>query len=96
MTTPRTPAGPRGHRQVTSAVPAPDWRAGDIDLSDMDDEPYDLYVPDDIWPAGRPEYVIVLAQSRNLPPGHLPSLDDILRNGHARTRDPEPDLEAEP
>ena len=94
MTTPRTPGGPRGRRQA-SPSPAPDWRAGDIDLSEMD-EPYDLFLPDDMWPEGRPTYVVVIAQSRTLHPGHPPSLDDILRNGRGRTREPEPDLEAEP
>lgn len=94
MTTPGTPSGPRGRRQADPS-PAPDWRAGDIDLSEMD-EPDDLLLPDDVWPGGRPQYVIVLAQHRSLQPGHPPALDDILRNGRARTREPEPDLEAEP
>jgi hypothetical protein len=96
MTAPRTPGGPRGHRQASPA-PAPDWQAGDIDRSEMN-EPDDLYFPDDVWPAGRPEYVIVIAQRRTAGPGHLPSLDDILRNGRVRAREPEPepDLEAEP
>jgi hypothetical protein len=94
MTTPRPPAGPRGHRQASPSQ-APDWRADDIDLSEMD-EPYDLCFPDDVWPEGRPRYVIVLAQRRGQDSGQLPSLDDILRSGHTRARDPEPDPEAEP
>jgi hypothetical protein len=94
MTTPRKPAGHRGHRRA-SPSPAPDWRTGDIDLSEMD-EPDDLLLSDDLWPRGGPEYVIVVAQRRDLQPGQLPSLDEILRNGRALAREPEPDLEAEP
>jgi hypothetical protein len=94
MTIPRPRAGSRGRRQA-SPTPAPDWRPGDIDRSEMN-EPDDLYFPDDVWPPGRPAYVIVVAQRRGLESGHLPSLDEILQNGHARTREPEPDLEAEP
>ncbi len=60
-------------------------------------EPDDLPFPDDErWALGHPEYVIVIAQLRGWQPDHPPTLDEILGNGHPRTREPEPDLEAEP
>ena len=57
-------------------------------------EPYDLPFPDQ-WPH-RPKYVIVVDQLRGWRPGQPPSLAELLEAGPARTRDPEPDLEAEP
>ena len=56
-------------------------------------DPYDLPFPDH-WPPGRPEYVIVVDQLRDWYPGQRPSLAELLESG--RTREPEPDLEAEP
>jgi hypothetical protein len=53
-------------------------------------------------PAGRrpPDYVIVVAASQwakdHFPAAAVANLDDALRTGHDRPRDPEPDLEAEP
>jgi hypothetical protein len=89
-TQPRSRAGrPGASRRI------PDQRAGERDLSEMN-EPDDLPFPDDRWPAGRPEYVVVLAQLRGLQPAQPPSLLEVLGSGHARTREPEPDLEAEP
>ena len=44
----------------------------------------------------RPEYVIVVDQLRGWQPGQPPSLAELLEAGPARTREPEPDLEAEP
>ena len=58
-------------------------------------DPYDLPFPDR-WPPGRPEYVIVVDQLRDCRPGQPPSLAELLEAGPARTREPEPDLEAEP
>jgi hypothetical protein len=57
-------------------------------------DPGDLPFPDDRWPRGRPEYVIVVDQLRDWRPGQPPSLAELLETG--RTRSPEPDLEAEP
>jgi hypothetical protein len=59
-------------------------------------DPYDLPFPDDYepWRSGRPEYVIVVDQLRDWQPGGPPSLAEVLETG--RTRNPEPDLEAEP
>ena len=57
-------------------------------------EPYDLPFPDH-WPH-RPKYVIVVDQLRDPRPGQPPSLAELLEAGPARTREPEPDLEAEP
>ena len=48
----------------------------------------------DRWPPGRPEYAIVVDQLRGWQPGGPPSLAELLETG--RTREPEPDLEAEP
>jgi hypothetical protein len=58
-------------------------------------EPCDLPFPGH-WPPGRPEYVIVVDQLRDWQPGQPPSLAELLETGPARTREPEPDLEAEP
>ena len=58
-------------------------------------EPYDLPFPDR-WPPGRPEYVTVVDQLRDQRPGQPPSLAELLEAGPTRTREPEPDLEAEP
>ena len=70
-------------------------RLGDKDMREMQD-PYDLPFPDfsDRWPPGRPEYAIVVDQLRGWQPGGPPSLAELLETG--RTREPEPDLEAEP
>ena len=57
-------------------------------------EPYDLPFPDR-W-AHRPTYVIVVDQLRDWRPDLPPSLAELLEAGPARTREPEPDLEAEP
>ena len=57
-------------------------------------EPYDLPFPDH-WP-DRPKYVVVVDQLRDRRPGQPPSLAELLEAGPARTREPEPDLEAEP
>jgi hypothetical protein len=59
-------------------------------------DPYDLPFPDDRRPPGRPAYVIVVDQLRGWQPGQTPSLAELLETTPARTRDPEPDLEAEP
>ena len=71
----------------------PDPRPGQRDMPETAD-PYDLPFPDQ-WPPGRPEYVIVVDQLRDWP-GQPPSLAELLEAGPARTREPEPDLEAEP
>ncbi len=91
MTTRRRP--PAGPRRSAATPLAPDPRPGDKDLAELK-EPYDLPVPDDYRPPGRPEYVIVVDQLRGRQPGQPPSLAELLETG--RTRQPEPDLEAEP
>jgi hypothetical protein len=58
-------------------------------------DPYDLPFPDR-WPPGRPRYAIVVDQLRGWRPGQPPSLAELLETRPARTREPEPDLEAEP
>jgi hypothetical protein len=57
-------------------------------------EPYDLPFPDQ-WPH-RPKYVIVVDQLRDWRPDLPPTLAELLEAEPARTREPEPDLEAEP
>ena len=92
MTTPRRkPAEPRpGRRNAGPLVPDP--RPPEQDQRELRD-PYDLPFPDH-WPAGRPEYVIVVDQLRGWQPGQPPSLAELLETD--RSREPEPDLEAEP
>ncbi len=90
MTTRRqAPAGPR---RLDATPQVPDQRPGEKDLAETR-EPYDLPFPDDCWPPGRPEYVIVVDQLRGWQPSRPPSLAELLEG---RTRAPEPDLEAEP
>ena len=87
----REPDEPARRPAVTPRIPDP--RPGERDRPETAD-PYDLPVPDG-WPH-RPEYVIVVDQLRGWRPGQPPSLAELLEAGPARTREPEPDLEAEP
>jgi hypothetical protein len=92
-----TPDEPGTRRQADAPnVPAPrlaeeNWR----ELQDDPHDPYDL-LPDEYlpWLLARAEYHIVVAQAPGWNPGGPPSLDEALETGH--TREPEPDLEAEP
>ena len=88
----RKPDEPVRRPAATPRIPDP--RPGERDMPETA-EPYDLPFPDD-WPPGRPEYVIVVDQLRGWQPGQPPSLAELLEAGPARTREPEPDLEAEP
>ena len=88
----RTPCEPGSRRHADRPL-VPDPRPGDKDMREMTD-PYDLPFPDR-WPH-RPKYVIVVDQLRGWRPGQPPSLAELLEAGPARTREPEPDLEAEP
>ena len=87
----RKPARPASRPAATPPVPDP--RAAERDLPETT-EPYDLPFPDH-WPH-RPAYVIVVDQLRDWRPGQPPSLAELLETGPARTREPEPDPEAEP
>ena len=75
-------------------LPSPDdyenWR-------ELHDDPYDLPGPDDYepWHKHGPKFHIVVDQRRDWQHGGPPSLAELLEN-LARTREPEPDLEAEP
>jgi hypothetical protein len=84
-----------GTRHQADGPHVPPQRTEDKDMRELQD-PYDLPFPDvsDRWPPGRPEYVIVVDQLRGWQPGGPPSLAELLQPG--RTREPEPDLEAEP
>ena len=90
----QTPGEHRTRRQAGGPrVPAQRPEAEDMrELHDPDDLPF----PDfsDRWPPRRPEYAIVIDQLRGWQPGGPPSLVELLETG--RTREPEPDLEAEP
>jgi len=85
---------PRGRRHAAPPQ-IPDPRTAGTGQSDIK-EPDDLPFPDDRWPSGRPEYVVVIAQRRGAQPGWPPSLTELLETGHACASEPEPDLEAEP
>ena len=87
----------RGPRRQADGRLVPDPRSGDWDMREMND-PDDLPFPDppDRWPSGRPKFVIVVDQLRDWQPGQPPSLAELLETRPARTREPEPDLEAEP
>ena len=89
----KAPDEPRPRRRADRPH-VPDLRTGDKDAHEMTD-PYDLPFPDR-WPPGRPGYVIVVDQLRDWRPGQPPSLAELLESRPARTREPEPDLEAEP
>ena len=99
-TTPgKTSDEPESRRQaddphgVTQRLAEENWR----ELQDDPHDPYDLLFPDEYepWRVGRAEYVIVVDQRRDWQHGGPPSLAELLEN-LARTREPEPDLEAEP
>ena len=77
-------------------VPCPRPAAEDMDMREMQD-PYDLPFPTARPLATRPsrEYAIVVDQLRGWRPGQPPSLAELLETGR-HTREPEPDLEAEP
>ena len=82
----------RTRRQDPSSAP----RAGEKIAAETS-EPYDLPYPEDQWPPGRPAYLIVVDQLRDWQPGRrAPSLAELLETRTDRTRQAEPDLEAEP
>ena len=93
MTRPGKAPREPGPRRRAGRPLVPDPRPGGMDRREMDD-PYDLPFPGR-WPH-RPEYVIVVAQLRGWQPGQPPCLAELLETRPARTREPEPDLEAEP
>jgi hypothetical protein len=68
-----------------------------MDLRELQD-PYDLPFPDfsDYWPPRLPEYAVVVDQLRGRFPGAPPSLAEALETSRTHSREPEPDLEAEP
>ena len=90
----RTPDDP-GTRRQADGLEHPAQRPGAEDTRELQD-PYDLPFPDfsDRWPPRRPEYAVVAGQLRGWQPTQPPSLVELLETG--RTREPEPDLEAEP
>jgi hypothetical protein len=90
----KTPDDP-GIRRQADGSQVPRERAEGMDMRELQD-PYDLPFPDDSgrWPPGRPEYAIVVDRLRGWQPGGPLSLAEVLETG--RTRQPEPDLEAEP
>ena len=95
MTTHGTTPDDPGTRRQADGPQVPAQRPGIEDIRELQD-PYDLPFPDysDHWPPRRPEYAIVVDQLRGWQPDAPPSLAELLET--ARTRQPEPDLEAEP
>ena len=87
----RKPDEPARRPAATPLIPDP--RAAEPDRPETA-EPYDLPFPD--HRPRRPEYVIVVDQLRDWRPDLPPSLAELLEAGPARTREPKPDLEAEP
>jgi hypothetical protein len=85
---PRTPQPP-----ATPRIPHP--QPSNEDIRELR-EPHDLPAPEypSPWLPRRPDHVIVVDQLRGWQPGQPPSLAELLETG--RTRQPEPDLEAEP
>ena len=103
MTTPgKTAGGPGTRRQADGPhVPAQrlaeeNQRLAEENWRELQDDPYDL-LPDEYlpWLIGRAKYHIVVDQRRDWQSDGPPSLAELLEN-LARTREPEPDLEAEP
>jgi hypothetical protein len=94
----RQPEPGPADRPPSLRVPHP--RAGEKDPAEGREsgnvDPGELLFPDDRWPRGRPEYVIVVDQLRGWRPGQPPSLAELLEPGRNHGRNPEPDLEAEP
>jgi hypothetical protein len=100
----RTPDRKRPEPKTTQPTARPfDPHAGpsEEDILELR-EPYDLATPEypDRWLPGlvgrRPEYFVVVDQRRPRQPGQPPSLNELLESINARTRESEPDLEAEP
>ena len=98
-----SPADRQPDPELSAVLPSlrlPQPRAAEEDLAELREpgglDPGDLPFPDDRWPRGRPEYVIVVDQLRGWWPDQPPSLAELLERGLTRGRDPEPDLEAEP
>jgi hypothetical protein len=93
-TSPKTPAQPQIPRQA-GTPPSPDLEPDGDDKDPIEKGgPLDDPFPE-CWPR-HPETVIVVFDYRDGQPGHPLSLDGILRASLTRSRDPEPDLEAEP
>ena len=90
----KTPDDPASRRQADGPL-IPAQRAEDRDMHEIQD-PHDLPFPDfsDRWPPRRPQCAVVVDQLRGWQPGGPPSLAELLET--RRTREPEPDLEAEP
>ena len=111
MTTPgTTPDEPGSRRQANAPhVPAQQSAEENQRLAQEnwrelhDDDPYDPHgpygdlFPDEYlpWLIGRAKFHIVVDQRRDWQHAGPPSLAELLEN-LARTREPEPDLEAEP
>jgi hypothetical protein len=93
VTAPRRAPARTRRPAATPLIPAP--QPGEKEMPETS-EPYDLPFPDDRWPPGRPEYVIVVDQLRGWQPGQPSSLAELLETGPVPTRELEPDLEAEP
>jgi hypothetical protein len=92
VTTRRQAHGP-GRQDATPPIPGP--RPGEKDLPETA-EPCDLPFPDDYRPPHRPRVRHRRRPAPRLAARSAPSLAELLETGPTRTRQPEPDLEAEP
>jgi hypothetical protein len=91
----KPPDEPGAHRQA-DGLHVPAQRPEIEDLRELHD-PYDLLIPDpycDFDPPHLPPNAIVIDQLRDWQHGGPPSLAELLES--IRTREPEPDREAEP
>ena len=94
MTNPdRSPAEQR-HRQASPPLNVSP-KLADKDQPEIGDS-YDLPYPEDQRLPGRPAYLVVVDQLRGWRPAQPPSLAELLESEPGRTRQPEPDMEAEP
>lgn len=89
------PDRPPARHQQRQADPPSSPRTGEKDQAETTD-PYDLPYPEDQWLPRRPAYLIVVNQLRGWRSAQPPSLAELLETRPDRTRQPEPDLEAEP
>jgi hypothetical protein len=101
VTTHRRKKAERATPRPAATPFTPQLEPSEEDLRELRDPPYDMGCPEypEHWlpgPPRRPAYVIVIDQVRGQQPDQPRSLNQILESLATRTRNPEPDLEAEP
>jgi hypothetical protein len=101
VTTHRRKKAERATPRPAATPFTPQLKPSEEDLREPRDPPYDMGGPEypEHWLPGllrRPAYVLVIDQLRSQRPDQPRSPNQILESLASRTRDPEPDLEAEP